>query len=61
LKSSTSLGVNANEIGSKLVIETKAIAARQSRLNRWHKGRNVVGLRHLSSTREGDDVFGKLS
>src|SRR5271165_2845912 len=53
------IGVNASKIASKLVIETKAIVAGESLLDRWNEGRNVVGLRHLSSTRKGDDIFGK--
>jgi hypothetical protein len=31
----------------------------ESLLDRWNEGRNVVGFRHLSSTREGYDIFGK--
>src|SRR5665213_966974 len=53
------IGVNASKIASKLVIDTKTIVAGESLLDRWNEGRNIVVLRYLSSTREGDDIFGK--
>jgi len=53
------IGVNAGKVASKLVVETKMIVAGESLLDRWNEGRHVVGLRHLSSTREGDDIFRK--
>ncbi len=53
------IGVIARKIGSKLVIETKAIVGGESLLDRWNDGRNVIGLRHLSAARESNDIFGK--
>ena len=52
LKFSTIASASCSAIVSKLVIETKAIVASQSLLDHWNEGRNVVGLRCLSSTRE---------
>ena len=53
------IGVNAGEVSPKLVMSRRRSWLAKAFSTAGFEGRNVVGLRHLSSTREGDDVFGK--